>query len=96
MAALFSDTAFGQLVRLLSGGRYLQFSDEIHPSRYEQYVIKEKSSSDVASSKDEAPSKTGGSMEKYLISWDGLQDPDNPRVFHLSCEFLIDSLTRRT
>lgn len=96
MTALFSDTAFGQLVRLLSGGRYLKFSDEVHPPQHEQYVVKEMSSSDVASYNAEVPSRAGRSMEKYLISWDGLEDPDNPRVSYLSCEFQVHSLTVRT
>lgn len=89
MAAIFADTTFGQLVRLLSGGRHLRYSDEIHPPQYEQYVIKERSSSDVEYSNTETPSRTGRSTEKYLLSWDGLEDPDNPRVFYLPCRFCI-------
>ena len=62
MAELFRDTAFGHLVRLISGKKFLKFAEEEDPSIWTRY-IDEKKSGYLAHHGDTSPPENGSELE---------------------------------
>lgn len=70
MSEYVRDTVFGQLVRLLSTRRLLQFPDEINPQIHEQFV---KSHTDT-SSDSKRPEEAGNLEENKTSQHNGQND----------------------
>ena len=93
MAFQFHATTFGQLIRLLSGNKILQYPDEIDPLLWKRFLRQDASkhmnSSNIGPSKEEAtedgaPENTvlhDGEQEILLVEWYG---PDDPEVSHFT------------
>ena len=76
MAALIQDTAFGHLVRLLSGKRYLKFLDEKDPSIWAKGIGRPErlgyaSKSTSTSSLEKKPDTPEKSSESVDSQWSG-------------------------
>jgi MFS transporter, DHA1 family, multidrug resistance protein len=74
MTELIRDTAFGQLVRLVSRNRYFQFPEERNPSLWKKYVNVEKSANAARYGQLEEPeNEVEEDSEKYKRENDGMR-----------------------
>lgn len=91
MAFQFHTTTFGQLIRLLSGNKVLQYPDEIDPLLWKRFLGQDASNhmsgsnngpSKEETTEDGAPENIvlhDGEQEILLVEWYG---PDDPEVSH--------------
>lgn len=89
---LIRDSAFGQIVRLVSKGRIFPYAEEKDASLLEKYVNEEKTR-DYARRSEERASSEGSESEdpekgrdKRVIDWYG---PDDPEVSRSLCARML-------
>ncbi|KAK6439678.1 GTPase-activating protein [Oleoguttula sp. CCFEE 5521] len=93
MSALIRDTAFGQLVRLLTRKRIFQYDEERTdvPSPYDSANVIEKN--EYPSRAPDSDSTDLPELEKHanenLVDWYGPNDPENPMNWSTAKKFLV-------
>lgn len=104
MASRFNSTVFGQLMRLLSGNRLFQYSDEIDPSLWKTAIqpdtAQASSLGEDIGSTEKADSHIVGlhndgiehDKRILLVSWYGSDDPEVCPALPNLCDYVLISL----